>query len=218
MRVFMSKLFFLLVFVSFNFLQAYQPKELLFSTASFVEREKKSDGTESSVVRLRGVQQFGEKVLKSKMPVVVKVWAKKGKLFKEDQKNYQEVASKYRGSVSFVSLGISENEEVLRFLMAKLKVKEVTLPLLLFFKDGSLFLPLVSGFVLQEDLHKLVQKKFDFSITQQKGLEELSIKDKSKTDSEKNWSEKLKRMILGFKELSREADAYCARTKWSRSK
>ena len=219
-----SSLVFLFLFNSV--LQAYQPKELLFNSISLVEREKRLDGKTSTVVRLRGVEQFGKRVLKSNMPVVVKVWAQKGTMFEKDQVSFHDVADTYKGAVSFVSLGISENEDVVRFIMTKLKLKEVSLPVYLFFKDGVLFLPLVSGFVSKNELSKIVQNKFNF--TESKKIETKKPDDrkivpvdtkKSIYEKEKDgWVDKVKKMLLGIRELSREAQVHRIRTKWARER
>ena len=112
--------------------RAYQPKELLFSTQNFFEYEKRASGGESRVVSVKGARQFSSYVLKSSLPVVVKVLAPQKQMVDFEQENYQKVADAYKGSVSFISMNFIENEDVIKFLMMKIKISKIAFPFYLF--------------------------------------------------------------------------------------
>jgi hypothetical protein len=96
-------------------LQAYQPKELLFSTKNFFEYERRSSGRESSVMVVKGAKQFSSYVLKSSLPVVVKVFAPRKEMVSFSHEKYQDVADTHKGAASFVSMNFVENEDVINF-------------------------------------------------------------------------------------------------------
>jgi hypothetical protein len=217
MKVIMINIFLMILFCFTNLVQAYAPKEMLFSTVNFVENGKKPDGSSGCVLRVMGAQQFGAQVLKSKLPVVVKVWTEHGERFQKDQALYQDVAENYKKSVSFVSLSMSENEDVIKFLMRKLKISQVSLPLYLFFKEGALFLPLVSGFMTKDELHKIIQKKFNLLRKNGKSVPEVEPKEEG-IDSQESWLNKVKDMFLGFRTLSNQVKSYSLRNRWLREK
>ena len=211
---------------------AYQPKELLFSTKKFFENEKRASGSESRVVTVKGARQFSSYVLKSSLPVVVKVLAPQKQMVDFEQENYQKVADSYKGSVSFVSMNFIDNEDVIKFLMMKIRISKIAFPFYLFFKNGAMLLPLVSGVIEKDRLESMVKERFNF-IDMKKSLKKnvngFSSKEEKKKDKfaelerrdwnfGENWSDKLKKMILGFRALSHEAKSYRLHERWVRNK
>jgi hypothetical protein len=116
--------------------------------------------------------------------------------------------------------------------MMKIKVPQIGFPFYLFFKNGALLLPLVSGDVTNDALTSLIKERFHFVDIQKNRTEENAHNfSKSKKENlekvvslgktfkrKEDWSEKLRKMILGFRALSKEAKSYRLHERWVRNK
>lgn len=138
-------------------LSAYVPREFFFKEL-ITERQSRVDGRVSNVVVVGDVPSFYREVVCSRTPVVVKITAAKDNPYL--QKAFQELADEFSGRVLFVVANVSNVSQVLNSIMSKLKMRQVNLPIILFFKSGTLVPPMLTGFVPKENLTKFIGKAF----------------------------------------------------------
>lgn len=138
-----------------------------------LERNKK--GLCTTVVSINGVRAFNKNVILAsfKKPVVLKICSEKSTESVRVKKDFQQAAEKFLGKVSFIACDIfdqindfSENYNVIMQVMEREHVKELRLPLFLFYKDGVLHrsdqMPAVMlhGFYTKENFQNFVTRKF----------------------------------------------------------
>ena len=122
--------------------------------------EQTTEGQQSLVKVISGINQFKMNVLDVSKSVVVRIHAPQDTKSHELGKICQKLAEEFRGKVQFSSLAAMENKEVLTRIAMMLKLKKMELPLILFFHGGKLILPLVSGLVGEKELKTMVQERF----------------------------------------------------------
>ena len=193
-----------------------KPKSL-FSELS-VEHEKEVDGSYGRVLSLVGAGQFYQKVLRSKKPVVVKVFAKNG----ADSSLYHQVAKGFKGRVDFVSMDVARNKNTIRAIMAQLRIVQVNLPLFLFFRNRTLLLPPANGVSSEQALTTVIEQRF-FSQKQtfvgDEMVEHLEVsrlpgQEDSTFEKLKQISDKLERSLSGLQDVSKEVQVYKYSKRW----
>lgn len=217
---------------------AHVAQEMLFSDL-LMQHEKKTDGTASRVKIIEGPTQFYREVLENKKPVVVKVFSQGSGFFVHSM--YHHVAESFQGKISFVSMDISQNEEIIRAIMMRLRLLQVNLPIFLLFKNRTLVLPLVTGVTSGDTLINIIKRQFfaQEEQSEQDASSSLAIKpghiksdivldkpkdavkerEKEKTD-ESTWDklkeigEKIKKSLFGLQDLSKEVSAYRNSRRW----
>lgn len=113
-----------------------------------VQFETRTDGGQSRVYVVNGMDDFKNIVASNPLPVVVKVHALVSKNADEVKVKFQEIADKFSKDTIFVSVDImskvndrAENQQIIGMLMAQAGIFNVQLPAFLFFKHGALAQP-----------------------------------------------------------------------------
>jgi hypothetical protein len=141
----------------FYFLHSYVPCEYLFSDF-LVKHQKRLDGSRSRVLLVDDFAQFDREVVHSSLPVVVKVVASGESLLARAA--YQEVADLFVGRVVFVLANMKDVADVVRMIMSRLRIRQVALPVLMFFSSGAFLPPLLSGTVDRGRLIEVINSLF----------------------------------------------------------
>jgi hypothetical protein len=147
----------IIIFLCFQSLCSYAPREFFFKEL-LTERQSRDDGRSSNVVVVGDVPSFYREVVCSRIPVVVKIVADGDNPFL--QKSFQELADEFSGRVLFVTANVSNVFQVVNSIMSKLRMRQINLPMILFFKSGTLVPPMLTGFVPKENLTKFIGKAF----------------------------------------------------------
>lgn len=176
--------------------QAYQPQEFFF-------QEHKQTTISETVVSVNGEGQFKKEVIQNKKPVILHVFSSKHATYKAFAPTYQRVAEAVKGSVVCALLDIESNQSVMQFIMMKLGIRKIGLPLFFFFKDGALLLPVITGVTSFNELGTMIVKRFSLSeqsITSETNVQQGDVDQKEKTLWERlrNLGEKLQRWFSSF--------------------
>ncbi len=169
----------ILIFLGLSACQAYQRKELLFERGipRIPRYEIKTDGTRSAVEVVNGPAEFQNQVLKNKVPVVVHVHLDRAGYTEKLMNTCHQVAQSYkraRKAIKFISLNANRNKKILQFIGAKLHLAQLDLPALIFFHQGTISLPVISGYVNQQRLSEEIQRRF-FSNTSVQSLKRRGL-------------------------------------------
>ena len=204
----------------FTISYSYQPKEMFFTQLN-VLHEVRNDNTNSCVLIIKGKKQFHQKVIRDSGPVVVEIFSEDNEICKNFRSIYQNVAETFKDKVLFTSMNAVDNESIIRAIMLKLRIVEMALPVLLFFKDGLLILPIVSGIVDKENLLNIVKNHFDVKKDVKKTeTDELTKKEKKTDDEQSVWEkiedikEKIKKWIWGMQDVAKEVNSYQSSKRW----
>lgn len=147
-----------LLFVFFMNIYAYQPPEFgLFSDNAVVqvkekpfvnkiidiEREKKSNGTYSSVYNIKTIPEFLYFATKQGLPLIINIYSKKN----GNGSLYQNLAASYDNKFIFISVDSVANKKLTQLLFLFLKFDgfsvfpdKIKYPLVLFCKQNSISL------------------------------------------------------------------------------
>lgn len=173
-------IFFVCIFLFGNVLWSHVPKPRRFfdvyvqteaeakRKAALVVFEKRNDNTDSPVMLVHGANQFNKFVVLAshQHPVVVKLFSFQNPGSLMVKPVFQKVADFFRKNVFFAALDVLENHEILNQIMLFYKIKQVDLPVFLFYKDGALYSPahepvaMVQGYLNEENLKSFIEKKF----------------------------------------------------------
>lgn len=147
--------------------------------------EKGHNECDSAVMIVNGAASFSKHVVSESFcrPVVVKVHSIHSKDSLALRPEFQQVAHRYKNTVSCVSVdlfqqcaGSQENYRLIVELMNKLGITKIDLPLVMFFKNGTLYspahmqCPVLVGFCTADFLAQQIEKKyfidsFDMTVT-----------------------------------------------------
>jgi hypothetical protein len=182
-----------------------------------VAKEKRGDGSDSSVFKVNGMTQFLHMATKSQKPLVIKIFSDRS----ENYIIYQDIADKLQDFAVFISLEANSNSPLvqlfllmLRFGGLDLSAQEVAFPLFIYckkdfvllqnglvnFKKDALKLLVAPGFVDKDRLQSAIESEAgnDVEIV---GLDSIDMmqevpteqeempktKDKSVIEKIKNW-------------------------------
>jgi hypothetical protein len=125
----------IVTFVSLTFLGclAHVETELVFDK-QMIWNEKKSDGSDSDVMIVQSSEQFSKEAINNKKPVIIKISSQKNTTLKVQ---FQSLAEQIP-AVDFICMDLSVSGELIRAIMMKAQVSQISIPFFLFFKDGSL--------------------------------------------------------------------------------
>ncbi|MBX9831317.1 hypothetical protein K2X40_05140 [Candidatus Babeliales bacterium] len=173
---------FLLFWGSFGQVMGYQADERLVineraTSDVFAEKpapaafEKKPDKSDSAVVAIEGLQAYQAEVLKASLeqPVVLKIYSNKSSESKKMIPVFQKVAEKFNSRVKFASMDLlseqdtnKENYHIVFNLMAMLHIRQMNMPVFVFFFKGNLHLPapIIQGFLTEENLEDQIKTRF----------------------------------------------------------
>lgn len=137
--------------------------------------EKSLHGSDSAVLIVNGASSFAKHVISESFcrPVVVKVHSIHSKDSLVLRPVFQHVATQYKNTVSCVSIdlfqqcaGSQENYRLIVALMNKLGITKIDLPVVMFFKNGSLYCPahmqcpILVGSCSADFLAQQIEKKY----------------------------------------------------------
>lgn len=100
-------------------------------------------------------QDFEEKVVKAKMPVLVDFWAIWCQPCQMQNPILEEVAKEYKGKAIVAKLNVDENQE------SAVKYGVMSIPTLMLFKDGKIVKQMIgvqSRETLKDELNKVISK------------------------------------------------------------
>ena len=146
-----------MLFCPVSFLSSYVPCEFLFNDF-LVTYQERLDGSRSKVLLINDFAQFDRKVIHSSVPVVVKVVSGGESLLARAA--YQGVADLFAGRVVFVLANMKDVVGVVRMIMSRLRIRQVSLPVLMFFSSGLFLPPLLSGTVDRGRLVEVINSLF----------------------------------------------------------
>jgi len=223
-----KKVLFILLFMQFFCMHAYVVQEYLFDYLVVSDGRRFESGG-GHVITVRDSNSFYRDVVQNVQPTVVKVVA--GVENSNLQSIYHEVAEDFWGRVSFVSVSIADVVDIIRMIMVRLGIEQITLPLFLFFKQGTLILPIVTGYVTKESLTSHIEKRF-FSLLVSDSFRSgpsLCLKETGRQSKEKKrelstWKkledlgEKIRKWLFSLGDVSREIKAYQYSRKWKKQK
>lgn len=191
----MKKEVFFILFVTSSFgVCGYVPEERLFGSAE----------SSGQIMSISQEDAFYREVVQNKKPVVAKVFT--GVEDRYSQAVYREVADRFRDGVVFTKMKIADVMGVVRQIMVQLGISQVSLPLFLFFKQGSLILPVVAGALTKESLVAQVKKKFFSSHVR---LKTIPFDNRRKREKQfGDFGEKLHSWLLSWQNIAREVKAY----------
>ena len=112
---------------------AHVETELVFDR-QMIWNEKKADGSDSYVMIVQSSEQFAQKIINNPKPVLIKVSSQKNTTLKNQFQNLAEQIS----AVDFVRMDLSASGELIRAIMMKAEISQISIPFFLFFKGGSL--------------------------------------------------------------------------------
>ncbi|QQR49093.1 conjugal transfer protein TraF [bacterium] len=172
----------LLLLVSFKKLSGYQLDERLvinesIASSIFTEQphtevfEKRADASNSSVVKIEGIQAYKTDILQASQtqPVILKIFSNKSSESQKMVPVYQKVADKFNTQIKFASMDLlsdqdtkKENYQIIFNLMAMLHIKQMNMPIFVFFFKGNLHLPapIIQGFLTAENLEDQIKQRF----------------------------------------------------------
>lgn len=172
----------LLLLVSFKKLSGYQLDERLVINESVASNvftaqpraevfEKRADASDSTVVKIEGMQAYQTEVLQASQtqPVILKIFSNKSSESQKMIPVYQKVAEKFTSQIKFASMDLlsdqdakKENYQIIFNLMAMLHIKQMNMPIFVFFFKGSLHLPapIIQGFLTAENLEDQIKQRF----------------------------------------------------------
>jgi hypothetical protein len=146
---------------------AYQHQEVVFDSSTVPIAYEIYDGELSHVERILGYKHFAQRVQKSDIPAVVIIGASgntmtpdQQELFSHLKKTGVHVAQKYHKRVRVFSMNALKHTWFFTLLSKKLNMKNFDLPLCVFFNQGELVTPLVSGVTQQEQLIEEIKRRF----------------------------------------------------------
>lgn len=211
------------------------PQQEKMSEIFDISHEEKTDGTISHVVRIHSTADFHKKVVKSSVPVVVRIYA--GVEVGSLKAVYQDVAESFKRKVVFTSVNIAHVADLLKMIMFRFKIPQIALPVLLFYQKGTLHLEAGQGAYTKEKLLEVVNKRFfasaentslkDKALPVDKGFDMTKtptapVKKKKKDPSTwqklENFGKKLKRWLFSLKNVSQEVKAYQSSRRWKSQK
>lgn len=176
-----------LLFCHHGILETYQPLEpdgligvltaktpVYLQKTALMRREHRQDGSVSRVFRINGRKEFERAVIasSSKRPVVLLILSSGSINEPKMQEVFFGVADMFK-NVSFVSMNVldqhagnPENSELITQFMLSQNLTRLELPMMLFFKNGSLYAPphestaILQGLYSKEYLVGFIHSKF----------------------------------------------------------
>jgi hypothetical protein len=124
---------FSLMILMFPVCLSYVETEIVFDR-QMVWNEKKSDGSDSDVVIVQSSEQFSKEVINNQRPVLIRISSQKNTTLKTQF----QILAEQTPSVDFVFMNLSTSGELIRAIMMKAQVSQISIPFFLFFKGGSL--------------------------------------------------------------------------------
>ena len=117
---------------------------------------------ESLVFNIQGMAQFTKLVVKNSYskPVVLKVYSPISQDTCKLTPVFQAVADEFKNQVIFAGLDVSQNMDIFMQISMFYRLKQVELPLFLFYQNGQLLMPFLAGFQPQDYLSGHIQKRF----------------------------------------------------------
>lgn len=154
-----NKLILIVLLFNFVFLFSYQPSETRFSPQQLnpLTYEMKVDGNFSKVVLIDSVSEFVKLVVNNSQPVVLRVFSSKS----DSMKNiFHSVADKINGKIFFAAVDIDVNDEFVSFLKSLFTFNGKQLPLVLFFINKQVVLPILAGKTSKSQLSQEIKARF----------------------------------------------------------
>ena len=123
---------------------------------------REQGATESLVFNINGMVQFTKLVVKNSYskPVVLKIYSPVSQDTSKVTPVFQAVADEFKNQVIFAGLNVSQNMDIFMQISMFYRLKQVELPLFLFYKDGQILMPFLAGFQPQNYLSGYIQRKF----------------------------------------------------------
>jgi thioredoxin-like negative regulator of GroEL len=117
---------------------------------------------DSGVFSIQDMEQFVRLVIKNShfKPVVLKIYSSGDSDSEKVLSAFQSVADKFENSVIFAGLNSEQNRELFMRIVLFCGLKNVDLPLFMFYKDGQPVMPFLVGYQPQDFLYGYIQRLF----------------------------------------------------------
>lgn len=128
-----------------------------------VEFELKSGTSQDSLVfNIQNMEQFTRLVLKNSQfkPVVLKIYSPSNPDSEKVLTIFQAVAEKFKNSVVFAGLNVEQNKAMYMQISMFCRLKNVDLPLFMFYKNGQPIMPFLVGYQPESGLYGYIQRLF----------------------------------------------------------
>jgi hypothetical protein len=124
--------------------------------------EKKGDSADSKVFDIHGMEQFKRIIIKNSYykPVVLKLYLPTHKDIAQINEVFQDVAQNFNNNVIFAGLNVVQNMKLYQRIHNFCNLKNVELPLFLFYEKGQLKMPFLAGGQHKDYFVEYIQKMF----------------------------------------------------------
>lgn len=124
--------------------------------------EKKSDAGDSHVFDIHGQEQFERIVIKNSYfrPVVLKIYLPTHKDINQITNLFQDVAQCFNTNVIFAGLDVMKNAQLYMQIFTMCNLKNVELPLFLFYDKGQMRMPFLMGCQHKDYFVEYIKKMF----------------------------------------------------------
>jgi len=125
--------------------------------------EKTKEGEESKVVLIKDLKQFSTQIANNPRPSIVRIYDKE-----TSQNNmkeiFQSLADDLGKFIFFAAIDTNSSRQLTAILKKILGFSPEQLPMILFFKNGHMILPALSGRVSKKNLFRIIQGKFGMQL------------------------------------------------------
>lgn len=124
--------------------------------------EKKADACDSNVFDIHGQEQFERIVIGNSRirPVVLKIYLPTHKDINQITDIFQDVAQSFDHGVIFAGLDVVKNAQLYMQIYTMCNLKNIELPLFLFYDKGQLKMPFLTGFQHKDYFVEYIKKMF----------------------------------------------------------
>lgn len=124
--------------------------------------EQGDDNGDTNVFDIHGLEQFERLIIKNSYyrPVVLKLYQPDIKDIAQINGVFQDVAQGFNNKIIFAGLNVSRNKQLYARINNFCNLKNVELPLFLFYEKGQLKMPFLSGSQHKDYLAEYIQKLF----------------------------------------------------------
>ncbi|KKQ32463.1 MAG: hypothetical protein US49_C0007G0005 [candidate division TM6 bacterium GW2011_GWF2_37_49] len=124
--------------------------------------EQRDDSGDTNVFDIHGLEQFERLIVKNSYyrPVVLKLYLPNYKGIAQINEIFQDVAQGFNNKIIFAGLNISKNKQLYMRINNFCNLKNVELPLFLFYEKGQLRMPFLSGLQPKDYFVEYIQKLF----------------------------------------------------------